>query len=97
MSNAVAQCAITDGTVYKSTNGPLFRNTQPSPICNIEDLTRVTIQREDDVTHCVSAYIAADKFVTFAMDDRDAVEFALVLAGYYRLLVAGEYFEQRHC
>lgn len=67
-----------------------FLHIQPTPICSIEHLTRITITREDDVTHCVSAYVSADKFVTFAMDDRDAVEFALVLAGYYRLL-AGEW------
>lgn len=60
--------------------------SQPTPICTIEHLTRVTITREDDITHSVSAYISADKFVTFTMEDRDAIEFALVLAGYYRLL-----------
>lgn len=43
--------------------------------------------REDDVTNSVSVFIAPDKLITFSMEDRDANEFAIVLAGYYRLIV----------
>lgn len=59
---------------------------QPQPICNIEHLTRAVVTREDDITHTVSVYIQPDKFVTFSMEDRDACEFTLVLAGYHKLL-----------
>lgn len=43
--------------------------------------------KEDDVTNSVSVFIAPDKLITFSMEDRDANEFAIVLAGYYRLIV----------
>ncbi|KAJ6634839.1 FERM and PDZ domain-containing protein 4 [Pseudolycoriella hygida] len=62
------------------------RNSVPQPICNIEHLTRVVVTREDDVTHSVSVYIQPDKLVTFSMEDRDACEFTLVLAGYHKLI-----------
>lgn len=61
---------------------------QPQPICNIEHLSRVVVSREDDVTHSVCVHIQPDKFVTFSMEDRDACEFHLVLAGYYKLLTS---------
>ncbi|XP_037048563.1 uncharacterized protein LOC119083046 isoform X2 [Bradysia coprophila] len=66
------------------------RNSVPQPICNIEHLTRVVVTREDDVTHSVSVHIQPDKFVTFSMEDRDACEFHLVLAGYHKLLTGKE-------
>lgn len=67
-----------------------FYNQQPQSICTIEELSRVAVTREDDVTSSVSVFILPDKLITFSMEDRDANEFAIVLAGYYRLLV-GEY------
>lgn len=45
------------------------------------------VTREDDVTNQVSVFILPDKLITFSMEDRDANEFAIVLAGYYRLIV----------
>lgn len=45
------------------------------------------VTKEDDVTNSVSVFIAPDKLITFSMEDRDANEFAIVLAGYYRLIV----------
>lgn len=62
---------------------------KPQSICTIEELTRVMVTREDDVSHSVSVFIAPDKLITFSMEDRDANEFAIVLAGYFRL-IAGE-------
>lgn len=44
------------------------------------------VTREDDVSHSVSVFIAPDKLITFSMEDRDANEFAIVLAGYFRLI-----------
>lgn len=63
-----------------------FHITQPQPICSIESLNRVVVTREDDITHTVNVYIQPDRFVSFSMEDRDASEFSLVLAGYHRLL-----------
>lgn len=49
-------------------------------------MVRVVAIREDDIFYSVSIYIQPDRLVTFSMEDRDATEFALVLAGYYKLL-----------
>lgn len=62
---------------------------QPQSICTIEELSRVVISREDEISCNVSVFIEPDKLITFSMEDRDAQEFAIVLAGYYRL-IAGE-------
>lgn len=60
--------------------------SQPQPICSIESLNRVVASREDDITYTVNVYIQPERFVSFSMEDRDASEFSLVLAGYHRLL-----------
>lgn len=62
---------------------------QPQTICSIESLSRLVITREDDITHTVSIYMQPDRFTSFMMEDRDALEFTLVLVGYHRL-IAGE-------
>lgn len=40
----------------------------------------------DEVSDAVAVYIAPDRLITFPMEDREASEFVIVLAGYYRLL-----------
>lgn len=59
---------------------------QPQTICSIESLCRLVITREDDITHTVSIYMQPDRLVSFMMEDRDALEFTLVLVGYHLLL-----------
>lgn len=66
---------------------PPINHLQPQPICTIEELSRVVVTREDDISNSVSVFILPDKLITFSMEDRDANEFAIVLAGYYRLIV----------
>ncbi|XP_055547639.1 uncharacterized protein LOC129731566 [Wyeomyia smithii] len=66
------------------------RNTVPQPICILEDLTRVVVTRDDDVSNTVTVFISPDRVITFSMEDRDACEFAIVLAGYYRLMAGKE-------
>ncbi|XP_021709477.1 uncharacterized protein LOC5575615 [Aedes aegypti] len=66
------------------------RNTVPQPICNLEDLTRVVVTRDDDVSNTVTVFINPDRVINFSMEDRDACEFAIVLAGYYRLMAGKE-------
>jgi FERM and PDZ domain-containing protein 4 len=46
----------------------------------------VVVTREDELSCSVSVFILPDKLITFSMEDRDANEFAIVLAGYYRLI-----------
>uniref|UniRef100_A0A182N6Q9 FERM domain-containing protein n=1 Tax=Anopheles dirus TaxID=7168 RepID=A0A182N6Q9_9DIPT len=66
------------------------RNTVPQPICNLEELIRVVVTRDDDVSNTVTVFISPDRVINFAMEDRDASEFAIVLAGYYRLMAGKE-------
>ncbi|XP_054081674.1 uncharacterized protein LOC105208444 isoform X1 [Zeugodacus cucurbitae] len=65
---------------------PSVRNSVPQPISAIEDFSHVTVNREDDVSCSVTIYMQGGKAVKFLMEDRDACEFSLVLAGYHRLL-----------
>ncbi|XP_069967957.1 uncharacterized protein [Bactrocera oleae] len=58
----------------------------PQPISAIEDFSHVTVNREDDVSCSVTIYMQGGKAVKFSMEDRDACEFSLVLAGYHCLL-----------
>jgi FERM and PDZ domain-containing protein 4 len=44
------------------------------------------VTKDDDISNSVSVFIAPDKLITFCMEDRDANEFAIVLAGYFRLI-----------
>ncbi|XP_073810969.1 uncharacterized protein [Musca autumnalis] len=62
------------------------RNSVPQAISSIEDFSHVVVVREDDVTCSVCVYMQGDRFVKFFMEDRDACEFSLCLAGYYRLI-----------
>uniref|UniRef100_A0A182ILB6 Uncharacterized protein n=1 Tax=Anopheles atroparvus TaxID=41427 RepID=A0A182ILB6_ANOAO len=66
------------------------RNTVPQPICNLEELIRVVVTRDDDISNTVTVFITPDRVINFAMEDRDASEFAIVLAGYYRLMASKE-------
>lgn len=49
------------------------------------------MNREDDLTHTVSVHLQNDRIIKFSMEDRDACEFSLVLAGYYKLLTGKEF------
>ncbi|KFB43510.1 AGAP003128-PA-like protein [Anopheles sinensis] len=66
------------------------RNTVPQPICNLEELIRVVVTRDDDISNTVTVFITPDRVINFSMEDRDASEFAIVLAGYYRLMAGKE-------
>ncbi|CAG9804042.1 unnamed protein product [Chironomus riparius] len=66
------------------------KNAVPQSICTIEELSRVVVTREDDISCSVAVFVMPDKLITFSMDDRDANEFAIVLAGYYRLIAGKE-------
>lgn len=46
----------------------------------------MVVTREDELSCSVSVFVQPDKLITFSMEDRDANEFAIVLAGYYRLI-----------
>lgn len=74
----------------------LLLRLQPQTICTLESLSRLVINREDDITHTVSICMQPDRIVSFMMEDRDALEFTLVLVGYHRLL-SGLYAASLKC
>lgn len=63
-----------------------IRSSVPQPICTIEELSKVSVNKIDEVSDAVAVYIAPDRLITFPMEDREASEFVIVLGGYYRLL-----------
>ncbi|XP_054270048.1 uncharacterized protein LOC128991297 isoform X2 [Macrosteles quadrilineatus] len=65
-----------------------IRNSMPVPLADIEQVTLIRVQREDQVSSLVTIYMptAIQKEFSFSMEDRDADELVLVLQGYYRLL-----------
>ncbi|XP_075144836.1 uncharacterized protein LOC142219944 [Haematobia irritans] len=64
------------------------RNSVPQAISAIDDISHISVVREDDVTCSVCVYMQGDRFVKFFMEDRDACEFSLCLAGYYKLMTS---------
>lgn len=63
-----------------------LKSSVPQPICTIEELTKVSVTKIDEVSDAVAVYIAPDRLITFPMEDREASEFVIVLAGYFHLL-----------
>lgn len=66
------------------------RNSVPQPIAQLDELEGVRLKREDDSSASVAVFLKRDRVLGFSMDERDAREMALVLAGYYRLSTGQE-------
>ncbi|KAK7869046.1 hypothetical protein R5R35_002991 [Gryllus longicercus] len=66
-----------------------LRNTVPVPLADIEQMSLVTVTREDELSRCVRIHIPAheEKELVLSLEDRDAEELVLVLQGYYHVLV----------
>ncbi|XP_025410500.1 FERM and PDZ domain-containing protein 4 isoform X3 [Sipha flava] len=66
-----------------------LRNSMPVPLADIEQVTLVKVQKEDQISSTVTLYLqnTVQKEVSFCMEDRDTDEFILVLKGYYKLLM----------
>ncbi|XP_057666349.1 FERM and PDZ domain-containing protein 4 [Diorhabda carinulata] len=58
---------------------------QPIPIANIEDMRKIEIRNEDEVTRTVLIHLRSEKIVPICLEERDACELALVLCGYHKL------------
>lgn len=68
---------------------------QPTLISNLEDILHVSLTREDQLRFNVEVGLTGDRQASFLMDDVEAKELALVLAGYHRLITGRElYVEQ---
>jgi hypothetical protein len=58
---------------------------QPVPIANIEDMRRIEVRTDDEVSRTVLIRLQNDKTVSISLEERDASELVLVLRGYFRL------------
>ncbi|XP_066998729.2 uncharacterized protein [Anabrus simplex] len=65
-----------------------LRNSVPVPLADIEQMSLVTMTREDELSRCVHILVptSEEKELVLSLEDRDAEELVLVLQGYYRLL-----------
>ncbi|RZB39804.1 FERM and PDZ domain-containing protein 4, partial [Asbolus verrucosus] len=58
---------------------------QPVPIANIEDMRRIEVRTDDEVSRTVLIRLQNEKTVSISLEERDASELVLVLRGYFRL------------
>ncbi|XP_044756049.1 uncharacterized protein LOC123314773 isoform X2 [Coccinella septempunctata] len=61
------------------------RNSIPVPIANIEEMRRIEVRSDDEVSRTVLIRLQNDKMVSISLEERDASELVLVLRGYFRL------------
>ncbi|XP_049847284.1 uncharacterized protein LOC126299428 isoform X1 [Schistocerca gregaria] len=69
-----------------------LRNSVPVPLADIEQMSQITVKREDEITRCVKIHFPESdkKELVLSLDEQDAAELVLVLQGYYRLLTGLE-------
>ncbi|XP_030750842.1 FERM and PDZ domain-containing protein 4 isoform X2 [Sitophilus oryzae] len=58
---------------------------QPVPIANIEDMRRIEVKTDDEISRTVLVTLQDNKLLSISLEDRDAIELVLVLRGYYKL------------
>ncbi|XP_050308771.1 FERM and PDZ domain-containing protein 4 [Anthonomus grandis grandis] len=63
---------------------------QPVPLANIEDMRKIEVRTNDEVTRLVFITLKSDKILEITLDEKDAVELVLILRGYYRLITEQE-------
>ncbi|KAK5650693.1 hypothetical protein RI129_001722 [Pyrocoelia pectoralis] len=62
------------------------RNSVPLPIANLEDIRRVEVRNEDELSRAVLIKLQSERLVTITLEERDASELVLVLRGYFKLI-----------
>ncbi|KAJ2950883.1 hypothetical protein O0L34_g5247 [Tuta absoluta] len=60
-------------------------NSVPQPIASLEEVEAIRVKRECDGTADVAIFLQRHGVLGLMMDERDAAEMPLVIAGYYRL------------
>ncbi|KAB0790792.1 hypothetical protein PPYR_15302 [Photinus pyralis] len=61
------------------------RNSVPLPIANLEDIRRVEVRNEDELSRAVLIKLHNERIITITLEERDASELVLVLSGYFKL------------
>ncbi|XP_063381740.1 uncharacterized protein LOC134668152 [Cydia fagiglandana] len=65
-------------------------NPGPQSIASLEEVEGVRVKREAGGSADVAIFLTRDRVVALLMDERDALEMPLVIAGYYRLATGKE-------
>ncbi|CAH0552577.1 unnamed protein product [Brassicogethes aeneus] len=58
---------------------------QPVPIANIEDMRRIEVKSDDEISRTILIRLQNDKMVSIFLEERDANELVLVVRGYFYL------------
>lgn len=59
---------------------------QPVPLANLEEMRKIEVRNEDEVTRIVLVTLNNDKILEISLEEKDAIELVLVLRGYFKLL-----------
>ncbi|KAK4883249.1 hypothetical protein RN001_006568 [Aquatica leii] len=62
------------------------RNSVPLPIANLEDIRRVEVRNDDELSRAVLIKLQNERIITITLEERDACELVLVLKGYFKLI-----------
>ncbi|XP_049872673.1 uncharacterized protein LOC126371433 [Pectinophora gossypiella] len=65
-------------------------NSVPQPIASLEEVEAIRVKRECDGCADVAIFLRRHGVLALLMDERDAAEMPLVIAGYYRLATGQE-------
>ncbi|XP_063906566.1 FERM and PDZ domain-containing protein 4 isoform X2 [Zophobas morio] len=66
------------------------RTSVPVPIANIEDMRKIEVRSDDEVSRTVLIRLQSEKTVSISLEERDACELVLVLRGYFKLTTGQE-------
>ncbi|CAG9132606.1 unnamed protein product [Plutella xylostella] len=66
------------------------RNSVPQQIAPLDEVSSVLVRRAGEGGADVAVFLARDRVLALLMDERDAAEMPLVIAGYYRLATGKE-------
>ncbi|XP_066156044.1 FERM and PDZ domain-containing protein 4 isoform X3 [Euwallacea fornicatus] len=63
---------------------------QPVPLANLEDMRKIEVRADDEITRIVLITLESDKILEVSLEEKDAIELVLVLKGYFKLLTGQE-------
>lgn len=64
----------------------IYFQFQPVPLANLEDMRKIEVTSDDEVTRIVLITLENDKILEISLDEKDAIELVLVLRGYFKLI-----------
>ncbi|KAF5288111.1 hypothetical protein FQA39_LY15498 [Lamprigera yunnana] len=68
------------------------RNSVPLPIANLDDIKKVEVKNEDELSRTVLIKLKNERMIAITLEERDACELVLVLKGYFKLITGQNLF-----